>query len=313
MKLIYIANVRIPTEKAHGLQIMKMCESFSLNGVKVELIIPTRINKKFKKINGFDFYSVLNNFKIIRIKSFDPTFLFGSPAGFYVKIQSFFFIVGLFFYLLFKKDKSEFIFYSRDEYLLPLLQLFSKRVVWECHNLPQNSHYYLKYLQRCLKIIAITQFLKEELINLGLSESKIIVAPDAVDLKEFMKVKESKDELRRKLDLSSNKHLIIYAGHLYSWKGAQVLAEAMKFLSNNEVAVFIGGTDNDIEKFKEKNQDISNILILGYKSHDKIPYYLKAADILVLPNSATEKISSYYTSPVKMFEYMASQRPIVAS
>src|SRR3989344_4893932 len=44
----------------------------------------------------------------------------------------------------------------------------------------------------------------------------------------------------------------------------------------------------------------------------EIPVFLKAADVLVLPNSASEKISSY-TSTLKLFEYMASGRPIVAS
>ena len=44
MKLIYIANSRIPTEKAHGFQIAKMCESFSRAGAETELWLPSRIN-----------------------------------------------------------------------------------------------------------------------------------------------------------------------------------------------------------------------------------------------------------------------------
>ncbi|MCG2808867.1 MAG: glycosyltransferase, partial [Candidatus Portnoybacteria bacterium] len=56
-----------------------------------------------------------------------------------------------------------------------------------------------------------------------------------------------------------------------------------------------------------------NILILGHRPYSEIPYYLKAADVLVLPNSGKEEISKSWTSPMKMFEYMASQRPIVAS
>ena len=41
--------------------------------------------------------------------------------------------------------------------------------------------------------------------------------------------------------------------------------------------------------------------------------FLKTADVLVLPNSAKEAISALYTSPLKLFEYMASRKPIVAS
>ena len=44
-----------------------------------------------------------------------------------------------------------------------------------------------------------------------------------------------------------------------------------------------------------------------------MPLYLKSANILVIPNSASSKISSEYTSPLKLFEYMASGCPIVAS
>lgn len=56
-----------------------------------------------------------------------------------------------------------------------------------------------------------------------------------------------------------------------------------------------------------------NIKILGRRPHHEIPLYLKAADVLVLPNSGKEDISRLYTSPMKLFEYMASMSPIVAS
>lgn len=53
--------------------------------------------------------------------------------------------------------------------------------------------------------------------------------------------------------------------------------------------------------------------VLGHKPYDQMPYYMKAADILLLPNSKQFKISRLYTSPMKLFEYMASNTPIVAS
>ena len=44
-----------------------------------------------------------------------------------------------------------------------------------------------------------------------------------------------------------------------------------------------------------------------------MPLYMRAADMLVIPNSAKEDISRLYTSPMKLFEYMASGTPIIAS
>ena len=61
-KIIYIANVRLPTEKAHGIQTTKMCEAFGNYGLEVELVIPWRFNKI--KENTFNYYGVKENFKI---------------------------------------------------------------------------------------------------------------------------------------------------------------------------------------------------------------------------------------------------------
>jgi len=55
------------------------------------------------------------------------------------------------------------------------------------------------------------------------------------------------------------------------------------------------------------------LLLVEKVSHDIIPYYLKSADVLVLPNKKGDVVSEYYTSPLKLFEYMASNVPIVAS
>src|SRR4051812_37559194 len=56
MKICYIANIRLPTEKAHGIQIMKMCEAFALLGHEVNLIVPKRQNPITE--SAFDFYRI---------------------------------------------------------------------------------------------------------------------------------------------------------------------------------------------------------------------------------------------------------------
>ena len=44
MKITYLANIRLPTEKAHGIQITKMCESFASLGHEVTLVVPDRVS-----------------------------------------------------------------------------------------------------------------------------------------------------------------------------------------------------------------------------------------------------------------------------
>lgn len=89
MNLLYVANARIPTEKAHGIQIMKMCEAFSNLGINLELVIPKR---KIKE-DPFVFYGITKRFIIKRLPVIDT---YGSGllgywlAAFSFAISSFF-------------------------------------------------------------------------------------------------------------------------------------------------------------------------------------------------------------------------------
>jgi len=89
----------------------------------------------------------------------------------------------------------------------------------------------------------------------------------------------------------------------------------MKKLDDNYLLYVVGGTPKDISDFKEfiSTNRIPNVIVTGYVSPKLIPKYLAAADVLVLPNTSEEAISRLYTSPLKLFEYMAARRPIVAS
>lgn len=304
-KIIYISNVRLPTEKAHGIQIVKMCEAFSSYGLEVELVVPWRFNKIKKSI--FKYYGIKENFKIKKIFSLDLIFL-NIPRIFFW-IQSLTFSVSIFFYLLFKKVD---IIYSRDSFSLYSLSFLKKNLVLELHTFPKNFYLHKRVFKKSKNIIVITKSLKNALIKENIDKNKILVVPDGVDLEKF-DINISKEEARKKLDLPQDKKIILYTGHLYDWKGTQILADASEYLDKDNIIIFVGGTEKDIKEFKNKNKSKNNILILGYKLYSDIPYYLKSADILVLPNSGKTEISKEWTSPMKMFEYMASKKPIIAS
>src|SRR5215475_9505506 len=59
-KIVYIANARLPTEKAHGYQISKMCEALALNDVEVLLLHPRRYQvEQAQRLHSiFDYYGI---------------------------------------------------------------------------------------------------------------------------------------------------------------------------------------------------------------------------------------------------------------
>lgn len=308
-RLIYIANARIPTEKAHGLQIMKMCEAFARQGARLKLVLPKRINSI--KEDAFDYYKVERLFSIVRVACIDLLFLvFFKSFSYWLESISFNFF--LWFYFLSRRSVD--IIYTRDLLSLVFLSKRQSILIYEVHNLPQKiGWFYLYLVKKVDKLVVISHGLEEDFIKLGVEPQKILVAPDGVDIGQF-NVADSQAECRKKLRLPLDKKIAVYAGHLYPWKGVFTVLAAAKHLSA-VLFVFVGGNKDDLCSFQAKaaQAGLSNILIAGYKKNEEIPFYLKAADVLLLPNSANEKISSRYTSPLKLFEYMASGVPMVAS
>ncbi|OGM98226.1 MAG: hypothetical protein A2735_00560 [Candidatus Yanofskybacteria bacterium RIFCSPHIGHO2_01_FULL_41_21] len=209
------------------------------------------------------------------------------------------------------------VIYSRDELPLFLLSFFRKNLIFEAHRFSKKRNiFYRRFKKNNIKIIVISQGLKDKFAQYGFATKNILVAHDGVDLEQF-KINKTQPECRNILKLPLNKTLVLYTGHLYEWKGASVLLEVARNFQNKEdiLFVFVGGTDSDIRDFRErvKIMELNNVMIVGLVPHNEVSLYLKVADILVLPNSGKEDISRLYTSPLKMFEYMASGKPIIAS
>lgn len=332
MRLLYFANIRLPTEKAHGIQIMKMCEAFARAGVQVTLVIPTRKNKQFAGIDQFDYFGVQKCFTITQLKTFDPVFLIGLPGAPYIKLQGWLFGRAVAKYLSGEQLRREDLLFTRDEYMLRCFLRKHARVVWEAHTIPSHVRRYVNVWKRCDGIVAISNGLKNELTAWGIDAHTILVAPDGVDIEKF-KVsaqggsasggQSSKFKMREILGLPLEKKIVMYTGHLYRWKGIETLLAAAQddsFKASHAavgevVFVIVGGTQREVNLLKErvKHLKLSNVLIEGHRPPTEIPRWLAAADVFVLPNSGHQKISRSYTSPLKLFEYMAAGNPIVAS
>ena len=265
------------------------------------LVVPKRHNKIID--DPYDYYAVKHNFSIVTIPCFD-LIKYGSVG--YVLGG---WIFGVLTTRLLLNKQFDFV-YSRDGYVLWILSWVRKNFLWESHE-EQPKWWVKRVLNKSIGLVTLnkaTQELHTMQIN---RQIKTLIASSGVSLNEF-EIEKNKEELKLELGFDEQKKNILYAGHLYKYKGVDLLALAAKRLSQHNF-YFIGGAKSDLERFINDYSLVPNIKILGHKPHNQIPKFLMAADILVLPNSGNDIFSKLYTSPIKLFEYMASGTPIIAS
>jgi len=168
--------------------------------------------------------------------------------------------------------------------------------------------------------VTITGGLKTELERRFGSRTRIAVVPDGV--RSDPEPRTSDPEPRasgigpRTSDLAPRAFTIAYAGHLYPWKGVDLIVEAVMALPDAQ-ALIVGGHDKEpdlarVKALAEQLDCASRVTFTGLVAPAQVAARLREADVLVLPNPASA-ISSAFTSPLKLFEYMAAGRPIVAS
>ena len=159
-------------------------------------------------------------------------------------------------------------------------------------------------------IIVLTSFIKQRLENIGVPSGKILVAADAVDVDAFSHA-----------DQVPNATADFVVGHIGTLKtmgmekgvadGLRALAE----LPNNFKLLIVGGEEADVEFYKKMADELGvspRADFLGNVPHADIPQYAARCNALVAPFPENEHYS-YFMSPLKIFEYMASQQPIVST
>lgn len=149
--------------------------------------------------------------------------------------------------------------------------------------------------------------------------TKIITKHDGVKLDKFSQLPD-KDALRDELSLDKGKYIICYTGNLYKRRGIDLMLNAATNLPEGAMLLIVGGSEEHIEEKQSLSKKLgcTNVRFEGYKPNSEIPKYLKAADVLAMPYElGAEDVKGSeigdFMSPLKMFEYMASGTPIVAS
>jgi glycosyltransferase involved in cell wall biosynthesis len=274
---------------------MKTCESLAKAGAEVELVVP----KSPSSEDPFVYYHVSRTFTVTY-----------TSAGLRVGSSFRFAFSMIWFSELAKLSrafwKAEYI-YSRDALILLQYILLRRRLVYEAHTEPTGISRFVA--RRAYRVVTITHGLKDAYVAAGVSADKVVVAPDGIELADF-EHPISREAARKKLGLPDNKKIILYLGRLDGWKGVRTLFEAAALLPESYLVTIAGG---EPEQVRECAARYPRVRFLGFTPYREVADNQQAADVLVLPNTGTDVVSVKYTSPLKLFTYMASGIPMVAS
>jgi glycosyltransferase involved in cell wall biosynthesis len=316
-KLVYFANNRLPTEKAHGLQIVQMSEAFANAGYTVTLIAPNRFNTPdMRAITSlWNYYGVAQNFVFRRLPCLD---LFPIFPRFHIAliVQTFTYILSILIWLLFRRVD---VLYTRDLFIGLALALFRPQttLIYEVHQMHES-----RFGQRVqgfvacrAHVIPITGHIAEKMRALG--ADRVLVEHDGIRAARFAAMP-SQADARAEVGWPLDAFILGWIGRLHMLgldKGVGQLVEALRQVPDVSLAI-VGGPGSMVEILRARwiaaGLDESRFLASGQVPPDRVPVYLSAFDICAMPHPWTEQFA-YYTSPIKLFEYMASGRAIVAS
>jgi glycosyltransferase involved in cell wall biosynthesis len=155
-------------------------------------------------------------------------------------------------------------------------------------------------------IASLTRALAEDIVAAYGPAAAIEVVPDGVDLELAAAARTPR--------APNPRPVLLYIGSLHRWKGVEVAVEAMTALEGCELRV-AGGTDErigDVEALAARLGVADRVRMLGRVEPRRRFECIAGADLCLLP-LRTDSIAARYTSPLKLFEYMAMGKPVVAS
>ena len=326
MRILYLADIRFPLERANGIQTMETCHALAARGHAVTLLV--RPDTRQPPQDPFAFYEVpaLDALRIERALVAGPQ---TSRRAAYVAIAV---ARGT------GQTRQDLIF-TRDLGLASVLLRLPRRlrapIVYEAHGIAAETAAALPTLlsdgaaaspaklqrlagrearvwQRADGYVTITAGLADALRQRFGSRDALAIVPDGTRIDDA----DAAESVPRDPRGPEPPFIVGYAGHLYPWQGVDLVIDVISRLPDTR-GLIVGGheAEPDLARLKALATRLGSadrIMFTGMLAPRDARRRLQDVDVLVLPNPASA-ISNRFTSPLKLFDYMASKRPIVAS
>lgn len=307
-------NGRIPSTSANSVGVMTMCGQFAHQGLDTLLLVPdgqgTPLNQLGNAGDVFDFYSVASSFELRRF----PNALSGRLS----RLASPYALAMV----LYVRARGFTLITTRSLEVAVWAARIGVPVILESHNFSKFEHHrmmddWVKLTQdtrHAVSMVVTTMAGKRSYMRIGVPEDRVRVLPNGVNTDRFSGT-DTRDTLRAELRLPASAPIAAFSGSLHEGRGGEEMLDCAALLPEVQVLI-VGGTPGDVERYRSeaKRRDLRNVHLTGHVDQATLPKYLLAADVLLMPYTTRFSAHSFeYTSPMKMFEYLATGRPIVAT
>lgn len=176
----------------------------------------------------------------------------------------------------------------------------------------------LRYnLRAARRIVCVSDIAKDHLMKTwDVPADKLVVLPNAVDVKRFQPDPELGAKTRASLSLTADQPLLVFVGSFYQWHDIATLLKAFAAVlkKHPDARLILVGDGTERERMMQLSVDLGvaqAVNFTGFVGREDVVRYVNAADIAVVPVPKMER--EMWLSPMKLFEYMASGKAVVAS
>jgi glycosyltransferase involved in cell wall biosynthesis len=315
MKIIYATNVRVPSERAHGRQIAHVCRALWNLKHDLEVLAPYREN-----VVTQDFWTYEHLSKDIKLTYVGKTDYIKKRWLGIVKLWAMNRMLRREMPAIIN-DREPDVVYTRSHALLPALIKTGVPVILELHQIPRfGRRAFVADCNGCARVACLTSPMRDELATMGVKKSKLMVEGDAVDLDRFENLP-SQAKARAKSNLKTDRLVVGYVGRLTTLgqeKGVATLLQGLAAakVSKKFFGFIVGGPEDEKKKYEKMAQKLGltedDVQFTGEIQAADVPSSLIACDVLAMPFPDLPHYRTHM-SPLKMFEYMAAERPLLTS